>query len=151
MKVLKICVLGSFILGAILAFNLQKPAIAEDYSKAPAYQWDMSKEFFKKVSFVLNRNAEFGMSDKQIEEVKDLDRKTRKQLIKLEADLKTVDMDLANEMKKTKLYINAVKSLIDTKYNLHKERDLLFIDAFIRLEAVFTPEQADEVKSVFFK
>lgn len=135
-----------------LAINLVAlDAYAGDHGKGKGQHFDLEDKFCKKAHFILENKEELGLSDKQVEQVKDLKLKTKKDLIGKKAELEILGLDIKAAMWNDPLDVNAVNKLIDKKYDIKKEKEKSLIGAYAALKGLLTEEQKEKMKGLFKK
>ena len=135
-----------------LALNLVAlDAYAEGYGKGKGHHFDLEDKFSKKAHFILKNKEELGLSDKQIEQVKDLKIKTKKDLISKKAELEILGLDIEAAMWNDPLDANAVNKQIDKKYDIKKEKEKSLVGAYAALKGLLTEEQKEKMKGLFKK
>lgn len=99
-------------------------------------------------SLVLAHQAMLNLSGEQVAKIEDVDLKTRKAMIKAEADIKIMALDIQSEMKKDVIDIKEVNKLLDQKYALKKEKAKTGVGAYAAVKALLTPEQKSILKDL---
>jgi len=97
--------------------------------------------------FVVKKKDELGLSDDQVNKVKDLCTVTKKEHIQLEADIEKIFVDIKTKMHEVTLDVGGINALIDKKYELKKQKSKALISSFARLNNdILTEEQREKFK-----
>lgn len=122
---------------------------AYDYGKAKeGCYWNLEEKFSYKAHFILKNTEELGLSDKQVEKIKDLKVKTKKALIGKKAELDVLALDIKGELWKDTIDTGAVNKLIDKKYELKKEKARSLVSAYAALKGILTEKQKEKMKEL---
>lgn len=106
------------------------------------------KMFFRKAHLALAHAAELGLSDDQVSKIKSLEYNLKKNLIKEDADIKLLELDIREEVKKDTVDTNAVNSLIDKKYAIKAGKAKEAVQAYANLKQVLTKDQYNKLKEM---
>lgn len=147
------------ILTALIIFSLAVPGGYADMKKGcmmGGMKMGQQKEgleakFYSKVKFMLTNYEELGLTDKQIEAIKALKFKVKRDLIKTDADIDIAKVDMKVELWKDKYDLNALDKIIDRKYDLKKEKAKYLVKAIADLKSILTDEQMKKAKSMWMK
>lgn len=130
-------------------------SISEIYArscwKTEAKQGGSEGKLFYKAEFILRNQEELGLSDEQINRIKDLKLTTRKDLIKSEAEIKIIALDINAKMTQETIDIAAINKLIDEKYELKKAEAKALVKAYAELKNILTEEQKGKLKDLYKK
>lgn len=107
--------------------------------------------FSKKIKMILLNEEGLGLSEEQIEKIKDLKLSAKKDLIRLNADIDIIQLDIKAAMWKDTLDTGAINGLIDKKYELKKEKEKKLVAACAALKGILTKEQKQNLKSIYKK
>ena len=80
--------------------------------------------------------------------IKDLDIRTKKDIIRKEAEIEIICLDIKAGMSEDPIDTNAVNKLIDKKYELKKEMAKSFVDGCATLKNTMTKEQKAKMKEI---
>ena len=105
--------------------------------------------FFHKSHLMLRHEQELGLSDEQVERVKAIMAETRKRLIRDEADIDVLDVDLMRELHKPTVDVQATRSILDKQYEAKKARAIALAQSIADLKATLTPEQHAKLKGLY--
>lgn len=144
--------MGTVLVVFTLIFSvLAVEAYARDYGKTKGRHWDLEEKFLKKAHFFLKNQEELELSDEQIEKIKDLKIKTQKDIIRKDAELEILALDLQSGLWKDTINIDVVNKLIDKKYDLKKGKAKSLVDAYAALKDILTEEQKKKMKDLWKK
>lgn len=104
--------------------------------------------FFHKVRLALAKAAELGLSDDQVSKIKDIEYTFKKSLIKKDADIKSLCLDIKEAVGKDTVDINSVNSLIDKKYAIKADKAKEAVQACANLKKILTKDQSDKLKEM---
>lgn len=109
----------------------------------------MDEMLFRKFHIILESAKELELSAQQVESIKGLKLKTKKDLIKKESEIDLAALDVKAELWKEPINVNTVNPLIDKKYELKKEKAKIMIAALAALKSTLSKEQMDKLKAVY--
>ncbi len=101
-----------------------------------------------KARWILGNSGALGLSDQQVQAVKDLKTSVKKSLVKQDADIELVGVDVGANLKEKKIDVNATNSLLDKKYDLKKARAKSLVKALADLKGILTDAQYDQLKKL---
>jgi len=144
--------IGTVLVVFALIFSvLTVEAYAGEYKKMKGHRWNLEEKFSKKALFFLKNQEELGLSDEQIEKIKNLKIKIKKDIIGKDAELEIVSLDLQSGLWKEKIDTIVLNELIDKKYDLKKGKAKFLVEAYAALKDILTEEQKENMKSVWMK
>ena len=111
----------------------------------------LEKKFFYKAHMILKNRDELGLSDKQVKKIKDLKIETKKDLIRKNAEIDIVALDIKAAMHGDQIDTALVNKLIDKKYDLKKEKTKSLVGACAAVKGTLTREQKDKLKGLWKK
>ena len=106
------------------------------------------KMFFFKAHLALAKAKELGLSDDQVSKIKALEYAFKKSLIKEDADIKSLGLDIGEAIQKDAIDTNAVNSLIDQKYVIKAAKAKEAIQAYANLKTILTKDQYNKLKEM---
>lgn len=109
---------------------------------------DRGDMFSCKAHFIVEKASELGLSDDQVEKVKALKYSAKKNLIKKDADIETLALDIKEALGKDEVDLNAVSSLIDKKYAVKAERTKDLVKACVNVKKILTNDQQKKLKDL---
>jgi len=149
-----VLVLGIFLIGASGVF-FSNEAAADYGGKKTCYRGErasLEDKFYHKAHFVLVHKETAGLSDEQIQAIKDLKHETKKTLIKQQADIDILVVDIESKLRAhPTLDLEGINQLIDQKYEIKKSKVKGLASAFSQLKGIVTEEQWDKLKAVWKK
>lgn len=141
-------IIGTVLVIFALIFSISTAEVyARDCWKKEGY-WSLEGKFSRKAHFILKNKEELGLSDKQIEKIKDLKIKTKKDLIRKNAELEILTLDVKSGLWKDTIDTDAVNKLVGKKYDLKKEKAMSLVNAYAALKDTLTKEQKEKMKDL---
>lgn len=121
---------------------------------ASAKGWDkqgdsLEHKVFKKVKMIEYHQAELNFSDQEVKRAADLKTALKKDLIKLEADLDIVKLDIETAKKAQTLDVGAINKLIDQKYEIKKNKAKRVFAAYADVKGMFNEGQKAKIKEIY--
>ena len=123
----------------------------KEHGKADGHKWKLEDKFMHKVHFILSNQDELGMSDEQVQKIKELKIETKKDLIRTKADIEILSLDIKSELSKSAINAKTVKQMIDKKYGLKSEKAKALVDAYATLKGMLPEEQKRKMKELWKK
>ena len=111
----------------------------------------LEEKLFFKAHMILKNRDELGLSDKQVKKIKDLKIETKKDLIRKNAEIGIVALDIKQAMYGDRIDTAAVNKLIDKKYDLKKEKAKSLVGAYAAVKRTLTSEQKGKLKALWKK
>lgn len=105
-------------------------------------------KFFYKAGCILKSKDELGLSDRQITQIKELKINTKKDLIRKNAEIDILAIDIKQAIWQDPIDTDAVGKLIDKKYDLKKEKTKSVVKAYAALKGILTEEQKAKLKDL---
>jgi Spy/CpxP family protein refolding chaperone len=144
------------ILACFISMAISSQAFAEQstkdcpkkYMHGKMHSGKTDKMFFHKVMLIKSKAKEIGLSDAQLDKIMTLKINTKKSLIKHDADIETLALDIKVEFKKDKINTKAVNSLIDKKYSVKAQKAKDLVAACAGIKKILTKEQKDKLKTM---
>jgi len=114
---------------------------------------DMSLEdkFMMKAHMIKMSADEAGLSEEQVQKVKALKAETEKIIIRKNADIEVIKIDIWSKLYESPVDLNAVHALIDQKYEIKKEKAKAVAAAYVQLKGIPSEEQWDAIKNAKMK
>jgi len=134
-------VFGSFA-GEVYAF---------DQGEKEKSHFSLEDKFSKKTKLILSNQDELGLSDEQVKKVKELKLETKKGLLKANAEIDIIALDIKAKMWTDSIDTNSVNKLIDKKYDLKKEKTKSLVAAYVALKDILTKEQKEKMGELYKK
>ena len=118
--------------------------------KGGHHEMKLSDKFFHKAHFLLMNEKELGLSEDQVQAIKDLKHETKKYYIMQAAKIDVIKVDIKSELYTYPIDVEAIDPLVDQKYDLKKAKAKYIIKAFADLKAVLSQEQYDKMKEIWY-
>ncbi|MFC1479962.1 Spy/CpxP family protein refolding chaperone [Candidatus Omnitrophota bacterium] len=140
------------LLAVFLMFSIvPQIAQADGYKKGKGCHKGLDGKIFYKAGFILKNEEELGLSDKQVEKVKALKFATKRELVKRNAEISLVKIDIKEKLYKDKVDVTGINSLIDKKYELKKEKAKYLVKQYADLKGILTDAQLNQMKALWRK
>ncbi len=110
---------------------------------------DLEALFFHKAHFFLECADQIGLTDDQIEKIKKLKMDVKKGLIRQDAELEILMLDLETALRGRTVDVKAVNALLDEKFEIQKAKARSLVQAFAELKKVLTDEQYAKMKALW--
>ena len=104
-------------------------------------------KLFHKAKIIARAQEEAGLSDEQVEKVKQIQYDTQKKLIQQDAAIESLGLDIWHEASKRPPNLETIHQLIDEKYELKKAKSKMLMDAYLQVKEIPTEEQWKVIKS----
>ena len=111
----------------------------------------LENKFSCKVHMSLANMEELGLSDKQDAKIRDLKINAKKDLIRKNAEIEILALDIKEAMCGDTIDTKAVNKLIDKKYELKKEKTKSQVAAYAALKGTLTDDQKAKMKDIWKK
>lgn len=108
----------------------------------------MESKFTRKAHFFLKNKEELDLTDKQVATIKNLKLSVKKDLIKRDAEIEILALDIKAKMWEDTINTTEINKLIDKKYDLKKEKAKALVAACAKLKGVLTDKQKDKLKGL---
>ncbi len=110
---------------------------------------EMSQKFFMKAHFILAHAKEIGLTQATSDEIHRLKMEARKKVIRQEAEIEVLAMDIQSKLMQSPMDAGGIKGLLDQKYDLLKAQSKDAVDALAKLKGSLTPEQHAKLKELW--
>jgi len=110
---------------------------------------DLEHKFYKKAYMCLENADEIGLSDDQVEKLKDLKHATKKDMIQKNADIEILGLDSKHLLYKDKVDLDVLNSIIDKKYDVKKAKAKVLVKAIADLKGILKGTQLDSLKAIY--
>ena len=94
---------------------------------------ELAGMFFMKAHFILENQEALGLAEDKAEAIKQLKLETKKDMVRQNADLEIVSLDVMSELHEYPVDVKALNALLDRKYELKKTAAKSLVDAIARL------------------
>jgi len=106
------------------------------------------EKIMKKLCIVLKDKDELGLTDAQMKEIKGLKVETKKNIIRSNADIDIIKVDIKFLMYDDKIDTGRINKLIDKKYDIKKEKAKSLVAVYADLKDILTDEQEKKLKEL---
>lgn len=108
----------------------------------------LEKKFYHKIHMIMINQDALDLSDKQTQAIKELKQSTKKAMIRQEAEIKIIAVDINANLYENKIDVNATNALIDKKYALKTERAKVLVKAMADLKNQLNDKQLEKLKQL---
>jgi len=137
---------------ALLAVSLTTvPAFANAGYGYQGKSMSTEKKIYKKVHMLSEHQQEVGVSDDQLKKLKALKLALKKDLIKMDADIDVVKLDIKAAMAEDTIDLNALNALVDRKYEVKKARAKRVMAAYAELKNALSKDQKTKLKALYMQ
>ena len=137
---LTLVLVASFITGEVFA---------DGHGKSKGDHGSLDKKLYMKAHFLLKNEKELGLTDAQVEQIKNLKYETKKDIIKRKAEIDVLAVDIKRALWADTIDTDAINALIDKKYELKKAKAKTLVSAYAKLKATLTDEQKEKMKTLW--
>lgn len=109
---------------------------------------DLKSKFFYKAKFILSHAEELGLSEEQKTGIEDLKYTAKKELIRQNADVEILALDIKRLLKERAINTEEVNKLIDQKYELKKEKAKYLVGVMAQLKQSLSDDQYQQMKDL---
>lgn len=136
---------------AVAALLLTAPVALADHSRGGYGHkgGDFESKFFLKAHLILENEGELGLTDTQKEEIRALKHNVKKSMVKQNAEIEILGLDISEQMHGTAIDLAAVNILVDQQYELEKAKAKSLILAITKLKQTLTEEQYGKLKGLY--
>jgi len=146
---------GLMVMALVLAVGLSTTAAFAEkgcgHDKGGSRKKSTKDMFFKKVHMIYIYQDEIGVSDKQLEKIKELKIGLKKDIIKKKADIEVIAVDIKALLYEDDVNVGAINKLIDKKYEAKKAKSKMLVDAYAKLKKILKKEQLDILKDIYME
>lgn len=112
---------------------------------------DLEAKFFHKAHKLFKNKDELGLSEKQLDKIKELKVAMKKDLIRKNADIEIIALDIKAQLYEERVNVRTVNDLIDKKYEIKKAKTKALVAAYVELKDILTKAQKDKLKELYKK
>ena len=113
-----------------------------------SHEMEIGDMFFHKAHMALKNATELGLTSDQTEKIKALKYSVGKSVIKEDADIKALALDIKEALGKDEVDVNAVNKLIDQKYVLKAQKTKEAIGSYVSLKKILSADQFKKLKEM---
>jgi len=106
------------------------------------------KKIFCKLRLAIVQQDELGLSEDQVAKIQEIETSARKDIIKREAEIDLVTVDIKSKLHKDKIDKESIGKLIDQKYDLKKEKAKALIGVCAELNDILSGEQKKKLRGI---
>ena len=106
------------------------------------------KKIFCKLRLTIVYQDELGLSEDQVAKIHGLKTATKKDIIKREAEIDLITVDIKSKLREDKIDKESIGKLIDQKYDLKKEKAKALIGAYAELNDILSGEQKKNLRGI---
>jgi len=110
---------------------------------------DLDEMFFNKAHSIMENAAELGLSDDQLQKVKTLKTNTKKSMIKSDAEVEVLVLDIEAALEKDEIDVNNTTALIDKKYSIKSQEAKTLVGAYADLKNVLSKDQMKKLHDIW--
>ena len=100
---------------------------------------------------LLENKEKLGLSDGQVKKITALKLKAKKELIRQNAEIEVLGLDIKAKMYDESVDLAAINTLIDKKYEVKKAKTKSLMAAYVELKSILTEKQKDMLKEIYQK
>lgn len=121
-----------FWVGVFLSAFLSITSLADD---------DVEDKFYKAAKKALKERDQLRLNDSQVKQIKALLADVKKTLIRQDADIKALKVEINTLMWESPLELDKTNALVADKYDLKKKKAQYLVSSMDRLNKILTPDQ----------
>ncbi len=128
-------------------------SFADEYGckESKGHYGKSKSEVESKAYKILKYGEELRLSDIQIDKIKELLLKSKKDAIKQDAEIEVITLDIKSQMRADNIDTEVINTLIDKKYELKKAKAKSSMAAYIQLKSILTNKQKGRLKKLYKK
>lgn len=138
--VLIVCLVLAMVVGLALG-----DAYAGGHGKGKS---DLASKLCRKAHLAVKNADELGLSDEQVDKIKDLKLATKKDVIKKKADIELIILDIKSMMCDDTINLDEINKLIDKKYEIKKAKAKSLVGSYAAFKNILSEEQQDKLKEL---
>ena len=144
---IKLQIVAFVVMILALVFSVSQ-SFAFDHSKGKMHAEGLDSKFFSKAHFIIQNQEELKLSDEQVGKIKDLKLSTKRGLIKIDAEIELIALDIKAQLMQDSIDTEAINALIDQKYELKKIKTKSLIASYAALKNSLSAEQKKALKKL---
>ncbi|MFA6600979.1 MAG: hypothetical protein WCU74_08220 [Candidatus Omnitrophota bacterium] len=102
-----------------------------------------------KAHFMMENAQELGLTDDKVEEIRKLKFETKKALVRQNAEIEVLGLDIMEKLHQDAIDVEAVNKLVDQKYELEKAQAKSLVGVLAKLKSQLSPEQAVKMRELW--
>jgi Spy/CpxP family protein refolding chaperone len=119
--------------------------------KGNRYGCSFEEKIMCKFHLVISNHDKLNLSDEQTAKIKGLKINTKKDLIKRNAEIDLISVDMKSKLWEDVIDKEDINKLIDQKYELKKAKTKVLINAYAELKNILTDEQRKKLKDIIHR
>ena len=112
------------------------------------YKHGLDDKLHEKTHLIFSNKEELGLSDSQVEKIKELKIATKKDIISKDASIDIMAVDIKAEMWKDPINVDKINKLIDKKYDIKKEKMKIIVKTYADIKDILTKDQKAKLKEI---
>lgn len=108
-------------------------------------------KFFWKAHEMQEHRQEIGLSDEKADSIKKLASETRKNLIRQQAELEIIEIDLKEKLHANPVDVQGANDLVDQKFEIKKTMLKGLVDSLAKLKGTLTTDQYNKFRTLHEK
>jgi len=129
----------------VLVFGLMQSV---SFADSKAQKKTFGEKLFKKVTMIYIYQDELDVSDKQIDQIKELKVDLKKELIGKKADMDLIKVDIFSLLYEEENDVEAIGKLIDQKYDIKKSKMKDIVKAYAKLKEILSKKQIEKFREI---
>jgi Spy/CpxP family protein refolding chaperone len=105
-------------------------------------------ELLMKIKMIMLHKSDLGLTDEQTDKLADIKHAVMKDVIKMEADIDIIAVDVKTLLMKDTVDVAKIQPLVEKKYQIKKDKAMRCIQALADAKKVLTPEQIKQLKDI---
>lgn len=134
----------------ILVLMVASSSFAGGHKKDGCGKKDWDSMLLKKMGICLKNQEEVGLTDKQFDAIKEAKYDFKKEIIKNEAEIDIIAVDIKSHLWEDKIDTSAVDKLIDKKYEVKKTKAKAFVAALANFKETLSDDQYKKMKEIYY-
>jgi Spy/CpxP family protein refolding chaperone len=136
---------------AVVLWSMASTTTFAKHSKGSHQEESLSEKVEHKAKKIISTQDESGLTDEQIDRVKQIKYETKKQVIGNEAEIELLKTDIWHEIYRRPADLDKINQLIDQKYEVKKANSKMLAGAYVTLKEIPTDEQWKKIKAAYRK
>ncbi|MEA3489394.1 MAG: hypothetical protein U9R44_03505 [Candidatus Omnitrophota bacterium] len=110
---------------------------------------DLEHRFFSEVNLAMNSSMALELSDEQVKQIKDLSKEVSKSLIRQDADIQTLTVEINTLMWEVPVNTEMITPLVAQKHELEKKKSQYLVSVHDKLIKIYTKNQLEKLKDLY--
>ena len=144
MKKLGILIVAALILASPVAFANYGGGHGQCNSGDSGFEG----KFFHKAHAIVEHGEEIGLTEEQLDGIRNMKYDVKKVLIKQDADIEILGIDIKRQLQERSFDTEAVNKLVDQKYDLEKAKAKFLVESIAKLKQSLSEEQWEKLKDL---